>query len=89
MRRNVWSVEELAQILVAANEANANAEALLAGGMLSDENAAVVQAYRQGFKAALTAVALATGVPLRGGAAIEHPAEVHATARHLEFVSTR
>ncbi len=63
MKRNVWSVEELTQILSATNEANTNADYYLASGTLSEENAALIQAYRQGFKAALGSVGRAIGVP--------------------------
>ena len=63
MRRNVWSVEELAQILSATNEANTNADYYLASGTLTEENTALMQAYRQGFKAALGSIARAIGVP--------------------------
>ena len=63
MRRNVWSVEELAQILSATNEANTNADYYLASGTLNEENTALMQAYRQGFKAALGSIARAVGAP--------------------------
>ena len=64
MKRNGWSVEELEQILGATTEANANADYYLAFGTLSEENAALMKAYRQGFKAALGSIARAVGVPV-------------------------
>ena len=64
MQRRIWSLEELAQILLATNEANANADFLLSSGMLDGQNQAVIEAYRAGFKAALGSVALAIGVPV-------------------------
>ena len=58
MRRQVWSVEELRDILLAANEASGLSVAVIAGA--SEREA--VTAYRQGFKAALVAVAIAVGL---------------------------
>jgi hypothetical protein len=64
MQRRVWSLEELTRILLATDSANGNADAMLSSGMLSAENQMVVQAYREGFKAALGSIAMAIGVPL-------------------------
>jgi hypothetical protein len=68
MQRTIWSVEEIAKILVATNEANVNADQLAASGTLKPEEKALARAYREGFKAALTCVALAVGVPVKGSA---------------------
>lgn len=64
MKRRIWSIEELSHILLATNEANATADALLYSGNLSPESTAIVQAYREGFRAALSSVALAVGIPI-------------------------
>ena len=65
MQRRVWSLEELTRILLATDSANSNADLMLASGRLDAENRAVMEAYREGFKAALGSIAMAIGVPLR------------------------
>ena len=64
MQRRIWTVEELAQILIATNEANVNTDFLAASGSLKPEEKALARAYREGFKSALTCVALAVGIPV-------------------------
>lgn len=63
MQRRVWSLEELAHILLATNEANANADFILSSGKLNEADQIIMEAYREGFRAALGSVALAIGVP--------------------------
>ena len=63
MQRRVWSLEELAHILLATNEANANTNFILSSGKLSEADQVMMEAYREGFRAALGSVALAIGVP--------------------------
>lgn len=57
MKRNVWSVEELARVLVGAQMSNAS---LPSASDPADR--AVQEAWKQGFSAALQAIAIATGV---------------------------
>ena len=63
MQHRVWSLKERAQILLATNEANANADFILSSGKLSDGDQVMMEAYRERFRAALGSIALAIGVP--------------------------
>lgn len=60
MRRQVWRVEEIRDILVATNEASGMSVAAV--GARSGKDGEAVCAYRQGFQAALVAVAIAVGL---------------------------
>lgn len=57
MKRQVWCVDEIRDILLAANQASGSAAALA-----SAQNAEKLLAYRQGFRAALVSVATALGM---------------------------
>jgi len=60
LKRGVWSVDEIGDILAAANEATEASAAVIEA--VSGEDARALGAYRQGFKAALVTVALAFGL---------------------------
>jgi hypothetical protein len=61
MRRQVWSVDEIRDILVAANRASGISAAMMLATDGDSQNAEKAAAYRQGFKAALVSVAIALG----------------------------
>lgn len=63
MRRRIWSVDEIEDVLLAANQASGSAVAAA-----SPQSAERLLAYREGFRAALVSVATALGVtPLVAG----------------------
>lgn len=62
MKRQVWSLDEIRDVLVAINEANGVPLALLTEP--SSQQVEVVRAYRQGFRAALAAMSRALGLSL-------------------------
>ena len=57
MRRQVWTADEIRDILLATNQASG-----ISVGMMHGENTEGVAAYRHGFRAALVSVAIALGV---------------------------
>jgi riboflavin biosynthesis pyrimidine reductase len=57
MRRRVWCVDEIRDILVATNQASGSSAALA-----GRQEAEKMSAYREGFKAALVSVATALGM---------------------------
>jgi hypothetical protein len=57
MKRQVWCVDEIRDILLAANQASGSAAALA-----NSQNMERLLAYREGFKAALISVATALGM---------------------------
>ena len=59
MRRQVWSLTELRNILLAANQASGLSVTTIAKQAQMD----TCQAYRQGFQAALLTIAIAIGIP--------------------------
>ncbi len=60
MRRQVWSVDEIRDILMAAHEAGGmSAAAVDAKG---EDAVRAMRAYRQGFQTALVSVAIALGL---------------------------
>jgi hypothetical protein len=65
MKRTIFSMQELAQTLLSVNQAQAGADFAIRAGALSADAEAIMIAYREGFKAALGAVALAVGIPIR------------------------
>ncbi len=60
MKRQVWSIDEIRDILIASNEVSGMTASMVSGD--DPQDVARVQAYRQGFKAALVAVGLALGL---------------------------
>lgn len=62
MKRQVWCVDEIRDILMATNEASGMSAALMADCENAEANKKLLWAYRQGFKAALVAVAIALGL---------------------------
>lgn len=63
MNRSIWTIDELARIIIATNEANAAADFVAQAGT-SAQDRALARAYGEGFRAALTCLALAVGVPI-------------------------
>lgn len=59
MKRQVWSIDEIRDILIASNEVSGMTASMVSN---DPQDVARVQAYRQGFKAALVAVGLALGL---------------------------
>lgn len=59
MQRNVWSVEELAQLLAGAKSTIALAPRT---PITNDVEAALLDGYRQGYEAALVSIGISTGV---------------------------
>jgi hypothetical protein len=57
MKRQVWTVEEIANILHASNQASG-----LAAAAVDSQNTERLVAYREGFRAALLTVASAIGI---------------------------
>jgi len=57
MRRRVWTVDEIHDVLLATNQASGSAAA-----QAGSQDAEKVRAYREGFKAALVSVGTALGV---------------------------
>lgn len=78
MKRRVWSVDEIRDILVAANQASGASMAALQGD--SAESVTVARAYRQGYVAALVTLSLALGLsPITGinlGAEVDNAVEI-------------
>jgi hypothetical protein len=66
MGLDIWFKDDIANILSAVDEANLSALAAGSGSVhaFSGGTSALQEAYRQGFSAALVAVALALGLPL-------------------------
>ncbi len=64
MRRQIWSAEEIRDVLLATREASGLSQATVAE---EDESAKALRAYCQGFKAALISLTIAFGLaPLAG-----------------------
>ena len=67
MGLDIWFSSDVRNVLSAANQASAATSIslveALAGQQTSDVQLQVFRAYREGYKAALTTVALAFGVP--------------------------
>lgn len=59
MKRQVWSIDEIRDILIASNQVSGMTASMVSN---DPQDVARVQAYRQGFKAALVAVGLALGL---------------------------
>ena len=81
MKRQVWSIDEIRDILIASNEVSGMTASMVSN---DPQDVARVQAYRQGFKAALVAVGLALGLtPLPAPVSAEAPtvAECRGMAR--------
>lgn len=62
MRRNVWSVDELAQILSATDQVMISNADFISGTLSESDQVALVAAYKAGFRAALISMAKAVGV---------------------------
>jgi len=81
VKRQVWSIDEIRDILIASNEVSGMTASMVSN---DPQDVARVQAYRQGFKAALVAVGLALGLtPLPAPVSAEAPtvAECRGMAR--------
>ena len=76
MRRSIFSKEDLATILLGVNQASAVCTMMLDAGTLSQQDQSVVWAYRDGFKAALSAVALGVGISVSRTAPIEQNVQI-------------
>jgi len=81
MSLDIWSRDDIRNIILAANAASADAAMQARNADDSSTAQQVLSAYRDGYEAALIAVATAFGIPLADGRRLRAPGVVIPASR--------